>query len=108
MDKATKSKAEQIRNFLAKVSVAEPNQISILVSQSVNRMLQAVYNNQTADEQAILSTKHHNGTGFNAMDATFLSEVAQRSIKYNTLTVKQTRSVAKSLRKYALQIAMVA
>ena len=102
------SKAEQIRTFLDKVTAAQFDQVTIKVRDSIGRMLLAVYENQTQDEQSIMATKHRNGLGFNAMDATFLSDLAQRSQRYNYMTIPQAKAAAKSLRKYAAQIAQKA
>jgi hypothetical protein len=74
----------------------------------VYRMLQAVYERQTRDEQAVKVTKHVNGRGFNGPDAPILSDIAQKSIRYGSLTPRQTSLVARKLQKYAGQLALVA
>jgi hypothetical protein len=106
VDKIAKGRAEKIRAFLGKVVESNDTALTVPVRKSVGRMLMAVYANQTSDERAIQATKHSNGVGFNGYDAIYLSDVAERSKNYNSLTTRQTRSVAKSLRKYAVQIAM--
>lgn len=74
----------------------------------IYRMLQAMYERQTMDEQASGFTKHWNNVGFNGVDAPLLSEVAERSKQYKNLTVKQAFMVAKRLKKYAGQLAGIA
>jgi hypothetical protein len=73
----------------------------------VYRMLQAMFQRQTADEQAAHSTHHSNGRGFNGRDAEFLSDVAAKSQKWKGLTDGQAKYVAKSLIKYSRQIAEI-
>lgn len=75
----------------------------------VYRMLQALYQRQTVDEQATEQTKYVNGMGFTGVDAPILSSIAQSSQRYNDLTEKQvSKIVARKLQKYAGQLALVA
>lgn len=74
----------------------------------VYRMLQAMFDRQTADEQASDDTKHVNGVGFNGVDAPLLSDVAKRSKQYNNLTIKQAAMVARRLTKYTGQLEAIA
>ena len=76
-----------------------------LYKQIVYRFLQSMYSRQTADEQEYKTTHHSNGKGFNARDAKFLSDVASKSKKWNGLTDNQAKFVAKTLVKYAGQLA---
>ena len=73
----------------------------------IYRMLQAMYSRQTADEQTGEHTKYQNQIGFNKIDVGFLSSVAKNSQKYGQLTDKQAMAVAKSLKKYAKQLAEI-
>jgi hypothetical protein len=70
----------------------------------VREFLLAMYRRQTEDEQDDKATAHRNGQGFNTFDADFLSTVARRA-QYRSLTDAELTCVAKSLKKYAGQIA---
>lgn len=72
---------------------------------AVYELLQILYSRQSSGEQESDSTFEANGQGFNAHDAQFLSDIARKSLQYRDLTPKQTRSVAKSIRKYSKQLA---
>lgn len=83
----------------------------------VERALLALYERQTADEQQIGATSHHNAVGFGGADAEFLSSVAERVIvsrnqyrrvEGNCLSLKQRLAVAKCLKKYWRQLAEIA
>jgi hypothetical protein len=74
----------------------------------VYRMLQALFDKQTAYEQAAKHTKHTNGVGFNGPDSVVLSDIATKSRKFKNLTPKQTRLVAIRLVKYRKQLAGIA
>jgi hypothetical protein len=71
---------------------------------AVGRALVFMYNRQTADEQATGFTNHNNGMGFSGADAEFLTSVAKSYLKYNRMTPKQTRAVAKGLARYTGQL----
>ncbi len=72
------------------------------------RLLRALYEQQTWDEQASQTTTEHNRRGFNAFDAEFLSSVAEKAFPYKTLTPGQADVVRRRLRKYAGQLAQIA
>ena len=74
----------------------------------VERSLVKLYERQTADEQASLSTKHENGQGFNAFDAEFLSSLATQVIGGRTLSHKQLAAARKALKKYVGQLTAIA
>jgi hypothetical protein len=74
----------------------------------VYRMLQAMYQRQTASEQATFTTHYVNHVGFNSADAPLLTDVAKRSQKYNNLTPKQAVMIARRLKKYVGQLASIA
>jgi hypothetical protein len=74
----------------------------------VYRMLQALYEYQTRDEQYAETTKHRNNVGFNGPDAGLLSGIAKRSQKYQNLTAKQAKLVASRLVKYTGQLVKIA
>lgn len=75
---------------------------------AVERGLVVVYSLQTAYEQAVHSTIEHNGVGFNANDAEFLTSLAQSVLQYGSLTPKQLKFGRKRMLKYAGQLAKVA
>lgn len=73
--------------------------------EAVARALQTVYANQTADEQEVLETKHHNGVGFTGRDANFLSDVAQKYQRWGRwASVRQCNAVRRSIKKYWRQL----
>jgi hypothetical protein len=98
------AKIDAARAFLQAQASKEATAISAPAREAIYRALQAVYANQTSDEQATQDTRHENGKGFTGVDAPFLSSVAQSSQRYGTLTAKQAKFVAKKLAKYARQI----
>jgi hypothetical protein len=76
---------------------------------AVIRGLQALYKRQTAAEQSAMTTKEHNGVGFNAKDAKVLSDIASRLPYYNNkMTARQTALVRDKLKKYWRQLAEIA
>lgn len=83
----------------------------------VENMLLALYDAQTADEQASESTNHTNGVGFNGTDAGFLTSLAKQVLAFRAerqhrypeaLSVRQQAALRKALRKYAGQLARAA
>lgn len=96
---------EGIKSFLQEVAQTEPLFITPFQRKVTYRALRVVYSNQTADEQMAQATAHNNGTGFNGTDAQILSDVAEGAEKYQSLTGKQARFVARKLVKYSRQIA---
>ena len=72
------------------------------------RGIMAIYNKQTADEQAVETTKYNNGVGFNGRDAKFMSSLAKSYQKYNRLTGRQIAAARKVLKKYCGQLTKIA
>jgi len=75
---------------------------------AVERALVQIYYRQTDDEKNVHMTKHSNGVGFTAFDAEFLTELAQKCIKYNGLTEKQLAVARKKMTKYWKQLLEIA
>jgi len=75
---------------------------------AVERGLVAIYNRQTEDEQFAQTTSHHNGRGFNGIDASFGSKLAEVVLKGWHLSPKQVACARRILRKYAGQLLAVA
>jgi hypothetical protein len=75
---------------------------------AVLRGLMAIYNLQTADEQALQATAHHNGVGFSGCDAELLSSFAVNYTKYGRLTEKQMAILRNKIKKYAGQLTKIA
>ena len=71
------------------------------------RALMRIYDNQTSEEQNESQTKNDNGIGFCAIDANFLSGVAQFYKKNGFLSAKQKAVLKKKIGKYASQLYMV-
>lgn len=63
-----------------------------------------VYRNQTSDEQASETTKHHNSIGFTGLDAEFLTSLAKHWERHKFLSPKQMQILHKRLPKYAGQL----
>jgi hypothetical protein len=74
---------------------------------AVVRALIQIYNRQTASEQNTLATTEHNGVGFCAHDARFLSDVARKATRYH-LTEKQIAAVRVRIRRYWRQLLEIA
>ena len=72
------------------------------------KALVALYNRQTEDEKETKETTEQNGIGFNGVDSTFLSSVAENYKKYGRLTENQTKAVRKALKKYCRQLVDIA
>ena len=70
--------------------------------------LKKLYACQTAGEKVSGSTHEHNGEGFNAIDAPFLSSCAEFLIKTGFLTSKQKVLVRKKMIKYNKQLTALA
>lgn len=70
--------------------------------------LKKLYGCQTKAEQTSESTQEHNGVGFNAIDAPFLSSLAESLNKYGRLTDKQKAAARKRLVKYNAQLTKLA
>ena len=74
---------------------------------AVVRALIRIYERQTADEQSAHATTHHNGVGFGATDAQFLTDIAKKAQRY-TLSERQIAAVRKAIKKYWRQLMEVA
>lgn len=82
---------------------------------AVERGLLALYARQTADEQQTGVTREHNGMGFGAFDAEFLTSCAQQILtnrwgrpEGQRLTQRQFAIVRKKVRRYVGQLVLVA
>lgn len=74
---------------------------------AVVRALIQIYRRQTASEQSAQATTDHNGVGFGAFDAQFLTSIAKKAEKY-PLTPNQIAAVRKSIKKYWRQLLEIA
>lgn len=85
----------------------------------VARGLEVIFEHQTADEQTSETTTHHNGVGFNGVDATLLSSFAKQVKAWKAtpegarrfacpLSPRQLELARKKMKKYAGQLARVA
>jgi hypothetical protein len=72
------------------------------------RGLLAIYSKQTLDEQIQSQTRHDNMVGFNALDASFLSSLAEQYLKKGSLTTPQIKACRKAMLKYSGQLAKIA
>jgi hypothetical protein len=71
--------------------------------------LHTIYQYQTEEEKDCEDTVYDNGVGFNALDARFLSSLAQQYDKTRRVgSVNQTTALRKRLPKYATQLRIVA
>lgn len=90
------------------VKVWDRDEIVTLLQKSDETLARAVlvlYARQTADEKCKSTTVEHNGRGFNAKDAGFLSSIARALPRYgNRLTYKQAVIVRKMVPKYWRQL----
>jgi len=75
---------------------------------AVCRAVLAIYDRQTADEQATAATADSNGIGFNGADASFGSSLAKQFMERGTLSPRQIACARKMMRKYAGQLAEIA
>lgn len=74
----------------------------------VIRGLMALYQKQTAEEQAARQTTEHNKFGFTAYDADFLTGMAKLLNEQRTLSQKQMTVVRSKIVKYAGQLVEIA
>lgn len=75
---------------------------------AVHKAIVVLYSRQTAAEQTSMSTREHNGVGFNATDAELLSSFAEQIKKGRSLSVKQMEWARKKIMKYSGQLANIA
>jgi len=74
----------------------------------VSRSVVKLYEYQTASEQENNNTRESNGVGFNAVDASFLTSIAERVISGRPLTDKQIKATRKAILKYTGQLTEIA
>lgn len=74
----------------------------------LERSVVAIYQRQTAEEQAVEATRNKNGVGFSAFDAEFLSSVAKQIMNGRHLSDRQMPFVKKNMLKYAGQLVRIA
>jgi hypothetical protein len=94
-----------------KMTIAQKKQWIITVLEkprNVELAIVAIYNRQTADEQATRSTNQNNSRGFNGLDAEFGTSLAQAVIKYGSLSPRQAPHARKIVGKYWQQLIEVA
>lgn len=70
--------------------------------------LKHLYTCQTEDEKKSSATREHNGVGFNAYDADFLTSICKQLLKKGTLSAKQKEVARKKLKKYRKQLVTLA
>lgn len=63
-----------------------------------------LYSQQTRDEQYLKTTTDDNGVGFNSVDASFMSSIAQQILSKSFITMKQVGVAKGILRKYIGQL----
>ncbi len=68
------------------------------------RALLRIYEDQTAEEQAVGHTRVHNGVGFSGVDGEILSSFAEQVQRGRTLSAKQMAIVFKKMPRYARQL----
>ena len=98
------------------IKTAKGIEVAVNNSLIIYRMLQALYQRQTEDEQDSQVTKYENGVGFNGADSFILTDIAQKSAEYMRKNPKnlwglskgQTELVAKKLVKYSRQLEEIA
>ncbi len=84
----------------------------------VARAVEVIYEKQTADEQTDGQTKHHNGIGFNGVDAAILSSFAKQVKAWKAtpegerrfpcpLSARQLELARKKMVKYSGQLAAI-
>ena len=84
---------------------ADIQQLLARNDEAVKRAIVNLYQRQTASEQAHKETRVQNGVGFNARDAEFLTDIAQKLPRYNNnMTPKQLAVARKMLPKYWKQL----
>lgn len=94
----------------AKVWTKEDIQELLRVNdKAVARAITALYERQTAAEQADGETSVANGVGFNKIDAPFLTSIAKALPRYNGhMTERQLKVARKMLPKYWRQLVEIA
>lgn len=75
---------------------------------AVCRALVAIYERQTEHEKCIGQTREHNGIGFSAFDAEFLSSLAEQVKTRGTLSPRQLELARKKIKSYWRQLVEIA
>lgn len=75
---------------------------------AVARALIRIYERQTAAEQATQNVRENNNRGFNKADAPALTSIAQRLLRFGSLTPKQVQYVRRRITKYWRQLLEIA
>lgn len=70
--------------------------------------LKHLYACQTDQEKTSASTREHNGKGFNAFDAEFLTSICKQLLQRGSLSQKQKEVARKKLKKYKTQLTALA
>lgn len=77
-------------------------------TQWLRRAIVAIYERQTLDEKQTNTTKHHNGVGFNGLDAEFLGSIAKKIIARRfSLSERQISASRNAMVKYVGQLARI-
>lgn len=74
----------------------------------LERAIVAIYERQTAAEQAAGQTREHNGIGFNGVDAPFLTYLAEWILSGKHLSGKFLIKARKRMVKYSGQLQRIA
>lgn len=75
---------------------------------AVLKALYAIYNLQTAAEQAGHSTREVNGVGFSQWDAPFLTDMVVKSRRWGSLTPGQMAATRNKMKRYHRQLVEIA
>ena len=94
--KTKKERVERIRKLLKENDMA------------VKRGIVAIYRRQTDEEKCTDATRLHNGIGFSAYDAPFLSSLAKQLLDGKELSPKQMAIGRNKICRYAGQLASIA
>ena len=87
---------EEMKNIISKSNKALYN------------CLRQLYDQQTDEEKNVGNTQEHNGVGFNAYDAPFLSAMIKSLDQYGHLTNGQLEKTRPLLMKYSKQLVVLA
>lgn len=87
----------------------EIKQMLITNDRAVERAIVAIWNKQTSIEKSNQVTQEHNGVGYSAFDAGFMSSLAERLTWHQRgLTAKQISAARKVIVKYSHQLTLIA
>lgn len=97
--------ANTIVNTIARAYTLEEIRINITTNRRwTERAIVVIYRYQTSAEQRRQETIEHNGVGFNGVDASFMSSLAQQIISGRSLTERQLVVAQRKIGKYAGQL----